>query len=114
MTGVQTCALPILPDCLQGSQELYLDYSSRVGKETMSEVRGCHSDGSLYKQNEPRCCSIQSTVPPKSAFSDSNNGGLSLIADNHLSDPEGDLEVQSQCSDAALACGKKVIDNLYH
>ncbi|KAL6462875.1 hypothetical protein MHYP_G00292970 [Metynnis hypsauchen] len=105
------CCSDSLSERLQGSQELYLDYSSRVGKETMSEVRGFHSDGSLYKQNEPRCCSIESTVPPKSAFSDSNNGGLSLIADNHLSDPEADLEVQSQCSDAALACGQVTGNN---
>ncbi|XP_066538297.1 tumor necrosis factor receptor superfamily member 11A [Hoplias malabaricus] len=105
------CYSDSLPGCLQGSQDLYLDYSSPVAKDTMSEVRGFHSDGSLYKQNEPRCCSIQSTVQPKSAFSDSNNGGLLLIADNNLSDPEADLEVQSQCSDAALACGQVTGNN---
>ncbi|XP_072544926.1 tumor necrosis factor receptor superfamily member 11A [Salminus brasiliensis] len=105
------CYSDSLPGCLQGSQELYLDYSSPVGKETMSEVRGFHSDGSLYKHNEPRCCSIESTVPPKSAFSDTSNGGLSLIANNNLLDPEADLEVQSQCSDAALACGQVTGNN---
>ncbi|KAG9283285.1 tumor necrosis factor receptor superfamily member 11A-like isoform X1 [Astyanax mexicanus] len=105
------CYSDSMPGCLQGSQELYLDYSSPVGKETMSEVGGYHSDGSLYKHNEPRCCSIESTVPPKSAFSNSNNGGLSLIADDNLLDPETDLEIQSQCSDATLACGQVTGNN---
>lgn len=110
----ESCSLDGLPACdyvdLQRSQELYLDYSSPAGKEAMSEMRGVYGDRGvvegLYRQNEPCCCSIDSTtIPPLSSVS-ANDRGLSLIhSDDHkLSDP--DEEYQNQCSDAALTSGK--------
>lgn len=103
------CYTESLPGCLQGSQELYLDYSSEAGKEVMSEVRDLHSDTSAYERNEPQCCSIQSTAV-LSSLSTSNTQGLSLIssADNNQPKADADLEIQSQSSDAALTCGKAV------
>lgn len=104
-----SCYTESLPGCLQGSQELYLDYSSEVGKEVMSEVKDLHSDTSAYERNEPQCCSIQSTAI-LSSISTSNNQGLSLISSTENNQPkeDADLEIQSQSSEAALTCGKAV------
>ncbi|XP_067290479.1 tumor necrosis factor receptor superfamily member 11A [Pseudorasbora parva] len=115
----ESCSLDGLPACdfvdLQRSQELYLDYSSPAGKEAMSEMRGVYGDhgvvDGLYRQNEPCCCSIDSTtVPPLSSVS-ANDQGLSLIhsEDHKLSDP--DQEYQNQCSDAALTSGQVTGNN---
>lgn len=98
------CYTDSLPGCLQGSQELYLDYSSAAGK-----VRDLHSDTSTYERNEPQCCSIESTAV-LSSLSMSNNQGLSLISSADKTQPKADvdLEIQSQSSEAALTCGKVV------
>lgn len=103
------CYTESLPGCLQGSQELYLDYSSAAGKEVTSEVRDIQSDTSTFDRKEPQCCSIDSTVV-LSSLSTSNNQGLSLIssADNNQPKADVDLEIQSQSSEAALTCGKAV------
>ncbi len=104
----ESCSPDVLLD-MQRSQELYLDYSSPAGKEAMSEMRGIQGDRGpveeLYRQNEPCCCSIDSTnIPPLSSVS-ANDQGLSLIhSDDHkLSDPEADF--QNQCSESALTSG---------
>lgn len=93
--------------CLQGSQELYLDYSSTAGKEVTSEVRDLQSDTSTYERNDPHSCRIESTAI-LSTLSTSNNQGLSLILDNNQPKAEADLEIQSQSSETALTCGKAV------
>lgn len=103
------CYTESLPGCLQGSQELYLDYSSAAGKEVMSEVRDLPSETSAYERNEPQCCSIESTAILPS-LSTGNNQGLSLIssADNKQPKADADLEIQNQSSEGALTCGKAV------
>lgn len=107
--GLPACAAAC--DYMQRSQELYLDYSSPTGKDTMSEIRGNRGQvEGQYRQNEPCCCSIDSTtIPPFSSVS-ANDQGLSLIHsnDNKLSDPDADTEYQNQCSEAALTSGKNV------
>lgn len=106
----ENCSSEGLPACagdcdyMQRSQDLYLDYSSPVGKDTMSEIRG-PVEG-LYRQNEPCCCSIDSTTIPPLPSVSANDQGLSLIHSNKLSDPDADTEYQNQCSDAALTSGK--------
>lgn len=115
----ESCSLDGPPACdfvdLQRSQELYLDYSSPAGKEAMSEMRGVHGDRGLveglYRQNEPCCCSIDSTTVPPLPSVSANDQGLSLIhSDDHkLSDP--DAEYQNQCSDAALTSGQVTGNN---
>lgn len=112
------CYTESLPVCLQGSQELYLDYSSTAGKEVMSEVRDMQSDTREYERNEPQCCSIESTAI-LSSHSASNNQGLPLIssADNIQPKADADVEIQSQSSEAALTCGKAVCwtyKNIYY
>ncbi|KAI5092134.1 tumor necrosis factor receptor superfamily member 11A isoform X1, partial [Silurus meridionalis] len=106
------CYTEGVPGCLQGSQELYLDYSSPGGKEVMSEVRDLHSDTSAYERNEPQCCSIESTVVI-SSISTNNNQGLSLISnmDNSKPKADADLEVQSQNTEAALTCAQVTGNN---
>ncbi|KAB5533182.1 hypothetical protein PHYPO_G00128880 [Pangasianodon hypophthalmus] len=106
------CYTESLPGCLQGSQELYLDYSSAASKEVMSEVRDLHSDTSAYERNEPQCCSIESTAI-LSSLSTSNNQGLSLIsnADNNQPKADADLEIQSQSSETALTCAQVTGNN---
>ncbi|KAM9436707.1 tumor necrosis factor receptor superfamily member 11A isoform 1-T1 [Clarias gariepinus] len=101
-----------VPGCLQGSQELYLDYSSGAGKEVMSVVRDLHSDTSAYERNEPQCCSIESTAV-LSSLSTSNNQGLSLIssADNNQPKADADLEIQSQSLETALTCAQVTGNN---
>ncbi|KAL0156825.1 hypothetical protein M9458_048071, partial [Cirrhinus mrigala] len=105
-----SCTSDVLPTCnyvdLQRSQELYLDYSSPAGKEAMSEMRGVNGDRGpvegLYRQNEPCCCSIDSTTIPPLPSVSANDQGLSLIHsdDRKLSDP--DVDFQNQCSESAL------------
>lgn len=104
-----SCYTESLSGCLQGSQELYMDYSNEAGKEVMSEIRDLHSDTSAYERNEPQCCSIESTAI-LSSLSTSNNQGLSLNSstDNNQPKADADLEIQSQSSEAALTCGKAV------
>lgn len=97
-----SCYTESLPGCLQGSQELYLDYSSAAGKAVMSEVRNLHSD-----TNEPQCCSIESTAI-LSSLSTSNNHGLSLISSADNNQPKADADLEIQSSEAALTCGKAV------
>ncbi|KAI7792782.1 putative tumor necrosis factor receptor superfamily member 11A-like, partial [Triplophysa rosa] len=110
--GLRACA----GDCvyMQRSQELYLDYSSPAGKDTMSEIRGDRGrvEGQ-YRQNEPCCCSIDSTTIPLLPSVSTNDQGLSLIHsnDNKMSDPDADTEYQNQCSEAALTSGQVTGNN---
>uniref|UniRef100_A0A673H5A5 Tumor necrosis factor receptor superfamily, member 11a, NFKB activator n=1 Tax=Sinocyclocheilus rhinocerous TaxID=307959 RepID=A0A673H5A5_9TELE len=105
----ESCSSDVLPACdymdLQRSQELCLDYSSPAGKEAMSEMRG------LYRQNEPCCCSIDSTTVPPLLSVSANDQGLSLIHsdDRKLSDPDADF--QNQCSESALTSGQVTGNN---
>ncbi|XP_051542842.1 tumor necrosis factor receptor superfamily member 11A-like isoform X2 [Myxocyprinus asiaticus] len=111
----ENCSSEGLPACagcadcdyvdLQCSQELYLDYSNPAGKKAMSEIQ--------YRQNEPCCCSIDSTtIPPLPSVSD-NEQGLSLIdsEERKLSDPDADTDYQNQCSEAALTSGQVTGNN---
>lgn len=110
----ESCSSDVLLD-LQPSQELYLDYSSPAGKEAMSEMRGVQGDRGpvegLYRQNEPCCCSIDSTTVPPLPSVSANDQGLSLIhSDDHkLSDPDADF--QNQCSESALTSGQVTGNN---
>ncbi|XP_042570207.1 tumor necrosis factor receptor superfamily member 11A isoform X1 [Cyprinus carpio] len=115
----ESCTSDVLPACdymgLQRSQELCLDYSSPAGKEAMSEMRGIYGERGpvegLYRQNEPCCCSIDSTTVPPLPSVSSNDQGLSLIhSDDHkLSDPDADF--QNQCSESALTSGQVTGNN---
>lgn len=108
----ESCSSDVLLD-LQYSHELYLDYSSPSGKEAMSEMRGIQGDqdpvAGLYRQNEPCCCSIDSTTVPPLPSVSANDQGLSLIhSDDHkLSDPD----FQNQCSESALTSGQVTGNN---
>ncbi|XP_073719794.1 tumor necrosis factor receptor superfamily member 11A [Misgurnus anguillicaudatus] len=116
----ENCSTEGLPACagsadyvdLQRSQELYF-----TGKEAMSEIRGFYDDrGQVegqYRQNEPCCCSIDSTTIPPLPSVSANDQGLSLIDsnDNKLSDPDADPEYQNQCSEAALTSGQVTGNN---
>lgn len=107
-----------LPACdyvhLHRSQELYLDFSSPAGKDAMSEMRDDRGlvEGS-YRQNEPRCCSIDSTTIPSLLSVSDNDQGLSLIhSDEHkLSELDTDEDYQNQCSDSALTSGQVTGNN---
>ncbi|KAK2870007.1 hypothetical protein Q8A67_024399 [Cirrhinus molitorella] len=115
----ESCTSDVLPNCdyvdLQRSQELYLDYSSPAGKEAMSEMRGVYGDRGavegLYRQNEPCCCSIDSTTVPPLPSVSANDQGLSLIhSDDHkLSVP--DVDFQNQCSESAPTSGQVTGNN---
>ncbi|XP_051537930.1 tumor necrosis factor receptor superfamily member 11A-like isoform X2 [Myxocyprinus asiaticus] len=111
----ENCSSEGLPACagsadcdyvdLQRSQELYLDYSSPAGKEAMSEIP--------YRQNEPCCCSIESTTVPLLPSVSDNKQGLSLIdsEDLKLSNPDADTDYQNQCSEAAPTTGQVTGNN---
>ncbi|XP_051969282.1 tumor necrosis factor receptor superfamily member 11A [Xyrauchen texanus] len=111
----ENCSSEGLPACaggadcdyvdLQRSQELYLDYSSPVSKEAMSEIP--------YRQNEPCCCSIESTTIPLLPSVSDNKQGLSLIdnEDLKLSNPDADADYQNQCSEAAPTTGQVTGNN---
>uniref|UniRef100_A0A672Q5E5 Tumor necrosis factor receptor superfamily, member 11a, NFKB activator n=1 Tax=Sinocyclocheilus grahami TaxID=75366 RepID=A0A672Q5E5_SINGR len=115
----ESCSSDVLPACdymdLQRSQELCLDYSSPAGKEAMSEMRGIYGERGLveglYRQNEPCCCSIDSTTVPPLRSVSANAQGLSLIHsdDRKLSDPDADF--QNQCSESALTSGQVTGNN---
>ncbi|XP_016350752.1 tumor necrosis factor receptor superfamily member 11A-like [Sinocyclocheilus anshuiensis] len=101
---------------LKGSRnQQCLDYSSPAGKEAMSEMRGIYGERGpvegLYRQNEPCCCSIDSTTVPPLRSVSANDQGLSLIHsdDRKLSDPDADF--QNQCSESALTSGQVTGNN---
>ncbi|XP_028823896.1 tumor necrosis factor receptor superfamily member 11A [Denticeps clupeoides] len=103
-------------DCteLQASQDLCLDYSSPAGKEVLPKVRvdlssRPQANVGLYRQNEPCCCSIDSTTVPVLSSDSSNNQGLSLQDSEDLK--LCDAELQSHCSEAALTSGQVTGNN---
>ncbi|XP_062841886.1 tumor necrosis factor receptor superfamily member 11A [Trichomycterus rosablanca] len=105
------CCAERLPERLQGSQELYLDFGGAAGKKDTSEIRDLHSDPCAYERNGPLCCSIESTTVPLTSSS-CNNRGLSLVTRDgtDLPEAEADLEIQNQNTDT-LTCAQVTGNN---
>ncbi|XP_030623396.1 tumor necrosis factor receptor superfamily member 11A [Chanos chanos] len=99
---------------LQESHDLYLcDHATK--EQTVPGERGCRGDGALvqglYRQNEPCCCSIDSTTMAMMSSVSANNQGLTLIDSNDMKLSESDPEYQGQCTEAALTSGQVTGNN---